>query len=123
MHFSRRSGWLVLWGILLVAYGLAVHDAPQGSSLPLYGTVPMSVQGWAWVGCGAASLAGGVIPRVPRTIGFALAVLPPVMWTLGFLVLWVTSRREIGWQAMIIWGAVSTAVIMSSRDAEVRGHP
>ena len=123
MHFSRRSGWLILWGIAWVAYGLAVHDAPQAASLPLYATVPTAWQGIAWVGVGVVSILSALVPRFPRTVGFALAVIPPLLWALGFLLFWIQTAREAGWQGMIVWGAISVAVVMSSRDAEVRGRP
>lgn len=125
---SRRSGWLVLFGITWIAYGCAVHGAPQEASLPIYATVPTSVQGWAWVAVGIICLLTAIIPgRRIRSVGFAAAPLLPMLWALGFAVFTVQSwidrgwaGTDGGWQGFIVWGAVAGMVVMAAGDAEVK---
>lgn len=121
MHMSRRSGWLMLWGVVWIGLGLAYTDAPQQASLPIYAVIPMAWQGWSWVAIGLVSITSAVIPRFPRSVGFALDMLPPFLWALGYAVVWFASWREIGWQGVLVWGAITGAVVLSAGDAEVRG--
>lgn len=125
---SRRSGWLVLFGVTWVAYGWALRGAPQEASLPIYATVPTSVQGWAWVAVGIICLLTAIIPgRRIRSVGFAAAPLPPMLWALGFAVAtvqsWIDGGQEpgAGWQGFVLWGAVAGMAILAAGDAEVRG--
>lgn len=132
-RLSRRSLYLLLFGVLEVAYGLAVHDAAQGASLPIYGSVPMAWQGWAWVACGAVALATVAVPRAPRNLGFTAAVVPPALWALGFAALWlsdwtwcwflpVPAGPEVAWQGALIWGMFAALGVVCSGDEDVTGR-
>lgn len=116
-HISRRSAYLILYGAAWITYGLALHDAPQAGSLAIYGTVPMTWQGWAWVTCGAVCVASVVVPKVPRWIGFPAAVLMPLLWSAGFLVE-VVGGRPFAWQGAVIWGLFAALAAISAGDEQ-----
>lgn len=118
-HVSRRTLYLILFGAAWIVYGLAVHDVPQGASLPVYATVPTEWQGWAWVACGSACVAGAVVPRFPRVVGFMAAVLMPILWSLGFAVAGV-GGAHFAWRGAVIWGLFAALATLSAGDED--GH-
>lgn len=117
---SRRSSYLFLFGIAWIAYGLAVKEAPDTKSLPIYSGTPMVIQGWAWIGTGALSLAGAVVPRFPRPVGFTAAGIMPTLWAVGFFVYWITDHTDSAWQAAVIWVTMAIFVIVTSGDVDSR---
>lgn len=118
-RLSRRSLYLILFGAAWVVYGLAVHDLPQGASLPVYSSVPIQWQGWAWVVCGVVCVAGGVVPHVPRVLGFMAAALMPILWCLGFVVAGL-EHVHFAWRAAVIWGLFAALATMCAGDEDRR---
>lgn len=125
MRLSRRSTYLLLFGVAWIIYGLAVHDAPQAVSIPLYATVPTAWQGWAWVAAGVVGIATVIMPwHRARTVGFTAVIIPPTLWFFGFGALWVNSpaHPEIAWQGAVIWGVLALLALVCSGDEDVSGR-
>lgn len=121
---SRRSTYLLLFGAAWIIYGLAIKDVPQASSIPLYATIPVAWQGWAWVTCGALAVASVASPwRWTRNVGFTVAIVPAALWALGFAFLWVAKPHPaIGWQGALVWGVLALLALVCSGDEDVSGR-
>ena len=111
---SRRSAYLLGFGGVWITLGSAYVSAPQAASISLYHGVPMLWQGLAWVVCGAVAVLS-ILPHAPRPLGFAAALVPPLLWSLGFA-LEILNGRAYALQGVILWGLLAYLVVLSAGD-------
>lgn len=111
VHIGKRGLMLLMFGGVFITYGLAIKDAPQSVSLPLYAGVPIAWQGWAWVATGTlACLAALTNHR--EWWGFTLLFPMPALWSTGFALATLTDHRPIN--GALLWALIVGILLVLS---------
>lgn len=123
-HFRRRGTFLLAYGTIFTAYGVAIltgSPTPFDTLGALGEILDVGWWGIPWVIGGAVAVLAAVRPRaVGDQIGFNGLLIPPAIWALGYFwsgLLYLLTGGAIGsgraWAAAIIWasGVVSVLVV------------
>lgn len=100
VHIGKRGLVLLMFGGVFITYGLALKDVAQTLSLPLYGSIPITVQGWAWVVTGALGCLAA-LTNSREWWGFTALFPMPVLWVVGFLAAFVDGKYPIN--GALLW--------------------
>ncbi len=121
----RRGTFLLAFGLIYTAYGIALLSAPATPFAGLGPTAALLDTVWwgaGWTGCGLAAIHAA--PR--RTLrgdayGYNALLVPPMIWALAYTwsaLLWLATAGVLGnpraWAAAIIWSAAIVAVLVVS---------
>lgn len=121
-RLRRRGAFLLTYGLIWVAYGVAIGTDPATPFVLLNGFGSVLDSGlWAalWCGCGLAAAAGAL--RRPRSdaLGYNALLLPPAVWSLAYAwagVLWLGSAGAMGsgraWASAVIWSSAVVSVLI-----------
>ncbi|MGZ4518865.1 MAG: hypothetical protein ACXVXP_15490 [Mycobacteriaceae bacterium] len=115
IHIGKRGLVLLMFGGIFIAYGLAVKDAPQHLSLPLFAWCPMLIQGWAWILTGAVGMLMALTDR-REWIGFVVLYPMPSAWVVGFLAAWVIHKQPLN--GALLWALLTGILIVVADWAE-----
>lgn len=112
-RLARVLSWLLTtFGSLWIIYGIALHDLGR-DPLPILSAIPASVLAWSWVGSGALTVVLINAPKLPRWAAYPPAVFMPVVWSFGFLLMWVAGT-PLAWEGMAMWLGFGVAVVLAS---------
>lgn len=124
-HFRRRGTFLLSYGVIFAAYGVAILT---GSTTP-FATLGdlgefLDVGWWGalWVAGGAVAVLAAIRRRTPGDeIGFNGLLVPPVVWALAYYwsgLLHVATGGVVGsgraWAAAVIWSSAVVSVLVVS---------
>jgi hypothetical protein len=115
IHIGKRGLVLLMFGGIFIAYGLAVKDAPQSMSLPLFAWCPMLIQGWAWVLTAAAGMLMALSSR-REWLGFVILYPMPAAWVMGFLAAFVIHKQPLN--GALVWALIVGILIVVADWAE-----
>jgi hypothetical protein len=93
---SRRK-FLILFGLAYVGIGYsfigAGPTAPARMALA-WNEVPFWLFGLMWMGCGVVGMIASFVPTTRDKPGFLCLSVPPVVWSLGYLVAYLFQRLD-----------------------------
>ena len=56
IHIGKRGLVLLMFGGVWASIGIGLRDAPQSRSIPLFHSIPMEWQAWAWIATGLLAI-------------------------------------------------------------------
>lgn len=111
IHIGKRGLVLLMFGGIFVAYGLALKDANQHLSLPLFAWCPMQWQGWAWVATGGFAMLMALSNR-KEWWGFTALFPMPLLWTIGFIAAFAAGRLPLN--GALLWALLTGILVVLS---------
>lgn len=126
-RIGRRGLFLALFGIAYLLIGQAlikVDVTPEINHLFRFATFFMPIYGWgiAWVVCGCIAILDGLWHRGTDIIGFTVAVLIPLAWSIVYLAAWIQEDRPHSnlWQSSLLYAVLAGAVLIVAGMPEPR---
>lgn len=126
---SRRDAVLVIFGLcwLLIGWSYlhipdAIHPQLKRSLRFALSVAPIDVYAWGWILAGALAVLGGVFRRC-NSLGFAAAVVMPLLWSLAYFTAQVQDNIPRAWVSGVIFGSFAAvlAVVAGMPEPPLRG--
>lgn len=123
-RLRRRGTFLLAFGLIFTAYGVALWSAPASpfAGLGQWGAL-LDTPWWGagWAGCGILATGTALRRRRDDAAGYNALLIPPLIWALAYTwsaVLYAVTGGMLGapraWAAAVIWSAAIVAVLVVS---------
>lgn len=117
IRHDRRGLYLFTAGAGWVLYGVQVAADPRPGTVRaaavLARYVPLQVWGWVWITCGTIAILAALSPcPTRRTVGFAAAEFPPLVWALGFAAAWLVGQYPQSWAGAATWAGAALRLVI-----------
>lgn len=112
-RLGRRGAILLAFGAIYLVYGYALLTAPPRLGTLLY--IDYHWWAWLWIGGGGLGILHSWARKPGRdTAGFVAIVAPPLVWTVGYIHLWIfgPDPGAQAWKAVGIWAALAIATMV-----------
>jgi hypothetical protein len=99
-------------GCAWLIYGMGVLVDPRPvtmrSAAALGHLAPMEIWSMVWIFCGVVAMISSWA-RWPFRIelGFAAAIMPPMLWALSFTASWILGEYPDAWSGAVIWASMA----------------
>ena len=100
IRIGKRGSVLLMFGAVWVSIGLGIRDLPQSHSLPLFHSIPMVWQAWAWIVTGALAMLLALTSR-NEWRGYPVLFPMPFFQALGFIAGFFTNH--LSWTGVSVW--------------------
>lgn len=114
-RLGRRGSILLAFGVMETLYGVGLIADPRFGIVRGVGVLthiaPMTLWGAIWITSGLCAFALAWEVRATRdTWGYALAVLPPALWSVANLLAWLTGSYGQAWTSTVTWGCIAYVI-------------
>lgn len=111
---GKRGEFLLTGGLVYTGIGVSyVAVRTQGREAAfewIPGTLGPSTLGWVWILCGVLCAVAALLSKSKRQIAstaYAGLMLPPLAWSLIFLVSWITGTHPLGYVSALSYGLMA----------------
>ena len=126
---GRRGSFLILFGLIYVAYGLSLYYATPDAAVRhsmawLPAQTPLACCGATWALAGVIAGVHAFLPIPRDRFGYMALAATAMAWTVAYLVSWGLGYGERGWVSAIVFAALGAAtLVVSGMPNPVRRRP